>query len=59
MHYIGEGEAMTVLTGAIGGFVVLDERVSMCGSYENTCVVLAAIAIFAGILSLPQQRSAS
>ncbi len=49
---VGGIEAMTVLTGAVGGIVVLDERVSMSGPYEIVCVVLAAIAIIAGIVKL-------
>jgi hypothetical protein len=49
---VGGIEAMTVLTGAVGGIVVLDERVSMSGPYEIVCVALAAIALLAGILKL-------
>jgi drug/metabolite transporter (DMT)-like permease len=49
---VGGIEAMTVISGAVGGIVVLDERVSMSGPYEITCVVLAAVAIVVGIVKL-------
>jgi drug/metabolite transporter (DMT)-like permease len=49
---VGGIETMTVISGAIGGIVVLDERVSMSGPYEITAVILSAIAIIAGILKL-------
>jgi hypothetical protein len=49
---VGGIETMTVVAGALGGIVVLDERVSMSGPYEIICVVAAAIAIVAGIVKL-------
>ena len=49
---VGGIEAMTVIAGAIGGIVVLDEEVSMSGPYEIIAVGAAAIAIIAGIVKL-------
>jgi hypothetical protein len=49
---VGGIEAMTVIAGAIGGIVVLDEQVSMSGPYEIISVFAAAIGIIAGIVKL-------